>query len=206
MGPLIAISGIDGAGKTTQTARLTSYLQARDPRTTQVKTRLTAQQGIFALAEALYGDPFDYHPQIPATLREFTLACDILAWSRDTLAPLRATGAPVVWDRSPLCYETYARVYGADMTWPLRLLALVEQPDLVVLLDLPAELSVQRLAGRGDGNQADESLELLAEVRALYLALASERPNVVVVDATAPEGEVTAELARLADGLVSCGS
>ena len=81
MGPLIAISGIDGAGKTTQTARLTSYLQARDPRTTQVKTRLTAQQGIFALAEALYGDPFDYHPQIPATLREFTLACDILAWS-----------------------------------------------------------------------------------------------------------------------------
>ncbi|MCU1600350.1 MAG: Thymidylate kinase [Frankiales bacterium] len=27
MGPLIAISGIDGSGKTTQAARLTSYLQ-----------------------------------------------------------------------------------------------------------------------------------------------------------------------------------
>jgi dTMP kinase len=197
-GPLIALSGIDGSGKTTQSARLLTWLQERHPGATGVKARLTALQGIFTLAEDLYGDPYDYHPQIPATLREFTIACDLLAWSEDTLKPLLDRGDPVVWDRSPLCYETYASCYGADMTWPSQLLHRVAQPDVVILLDIDPEASVRRMQTRVDQpHQTDEDAELLTLARATYLRFAAERDDVVVVDADQPPGEVTVTLQEL---------
>ena len=193
--PLIALSGIDGSGKTTQAARLVSWLQPRFPRTQGVKARLTALQGIFALSEDLFGDPYDYHPRIPATLREFTIACDLLAWSRDTLEPLLGEGSPVIWDRSPLCYETYARCYGADMTWPSQLLSRVRQPDLIILLDLEADASVRRVQARAhQPHQTDEDTALLSVARDTYLELAKQRENVVVVDAGLDPDEVTARL------------
>lgn len=197
-GPLIALSGIDGSGKTTQTAQLLAWLQERHADAQGVKARLTALQSVFALSEHLYGDPYDYHPRIPATLREFTIACDLLAWSRDTLAPLLAQGAPVVWDRSPLCYETYARCYGADMTWPSQLLALVEKPDLTILLDLDAAASVRRVQARShQPHQTDEDAALLAQARETYLGLAAGRDDVAVVNADQPADKLTTQLQRL---------
>lgn len=196
-GQLFALSGIDGSGKTTQAARLVESLRNHDPAAEQVKARLTALQGVFALSEDSYGDPHDYHPHIPATLREFTIACDLLAWSRDTLRPLLQRGSAVVWDRSPLCYETYARCYGADMTWPAKLLARVEQPDVIFLLDVTAKRSVERLAQRAhQPHQTDEDEELLAQARQMYLHLAASRANVVVIDADRPEDDVTSDLIR----------
>lgn len=190
--PLIALSGIDGSGKTTQAARLVSWLQEQHRGAHSVKARLTALQAIFALSEDLFGDPYDYHPRIPATLREFTIACDLLAWSRDTLEPLLAEGSPVIWDRSPLCYETYARCYGADMTWPMQLLSRVRQPELILLLDLPAEASVRRVQARAhQPHQTDEDTALLSMARATYLELAKDRNNVVIVDADRDPDEVT---------------
>lgn len=202
-GPLIALSGIDGCGKTTQAARLVEWLRQRHPDARQVKARLTALQGVFALAEALYGDQYDYHPQIPATLREFTIACDLVSWSHDTLVPLLATGVPVVWDRSPLCYETYARCYGADMTWPAKLLSLVEQPDLIFLLDLDPQASIKRIATRiNQPHQTDEDETLLVGAREMYLGLAAARENVIVIDAARDRDEVTAELIMRTENLI----
>lgn len=91
----------------------------------------------------------------------------------------------MVWDRSPLCYETYARCYGADLlTWPLQLLARMEQPDLVILLDLDPQTSVRRVEARVEQpHQTDEGLALLVHARDTYLALAAGRDDVVVLDA-----------------------
>lgn len=202
-GFLIALSGIDGCGKTTQAARLVEWLRSRDPGAQQVKARLTALQGVFALAEELYGDPHDYHPQIPATLREFTIAADLVGWSRETLVPLLATGVPVVWDRSPLCYEAYARCYGADMTWPSQLLKLVEQPDVIFLLDLAPEEAIARLRARTEQpHQTDEDLVLLTEARETYLTLAGDRDNVITLDAARGADRVTEELIMRTDSLL----
>jgi thymidylate kinase len=152
-------------------------------------------QGIFTLTEELYGDPHDDHPQIPATLREFTIANDLLAWSRDTLLPLLDKRSPVVWDRSPLWYETYALCYDADLTWPRQLLSLVEQPDLVVLLDLDPTVAVDRVRARvAQPHQTDEGIELLSRVRNTYLSLAAHREDVVVVDAHRPADDVAAAI------------
>jgi thymidylate kinase len=125
-------------------------------------------------------------------LREFVIACDALTFSEQVLQPAGEQGVPLVWDRSQLCYEVYGRCYGADMSWPMKALAQVRRPDLIVLVDIEAELAVKRLGERTEQpHQRDEDLDLLSRVRAEYLAHAARRDDVVVVDGAQPTADVT---------------
>lgn len=90
-----------------------------------VKTQLHATYSVFGLARSVTGDPRAYHhPRIPATLREFTIHCDLLRFFHTVLVNLRRVGGLVLWDRSPMCYQAYARAYAADTTWLEPLLAM----------------------------------------------------------------------------------
>ncbi|WP_162292885.1 dTMP kinase [Actinophytocola xinjiangensis] len=190
--PLIAISGIDGAGKSTQARRVVEALTPAYPGIRGVKTEFYGMYGVFELARTLTGDARGYHPLIPATLREFVIACDALTFSERVLRPAAEQGVALVWDRSPLCYEVYGHCYGADMTWPMKALAQVRRPDLIVLVDLDAELAVKRLAERAEQpHQSDEDLDLLSRVRARYLERASRRDDVEIVDGDRSTEEVT---------------
>lgn len=191
-GLLIAISGIDGAGKTTQAKRVVAALAPSFPGIRGVKTEFYGMYGMFELARTLTGDPRAYHPVIPATMREFVIACDALTFSERVLRPAAEQGTTLIWDRSPLCYEVYGHCYGADMTWPLKALAQVRGPDLIVLVDIDPELAVRRLAERAEKpHQSDENLALLTRVREEYLARARRRDDVVIVDGAQPTADIT---------------
>lgn len=194
-GLLIAISGIDGAGKSTQARRVVAALSQEYPGIRDVKTEFYAMYGVFELARTLTGDARAYHPIIPATLREFVIACDALTFSERVLRPAGEEGSALVWDRSPLCYEVYGHCYGADMTWPMKALAQVRRPDLIVLVDIDAELAVKRLGERTEQpHQSDEDLTLLTRVREEYLVRARRRDDVEIVDGARPAGEVTSAI------------
>ncbi|HET6202578.1 MAG TPA: hypothetical protein VFI25_07220 [Planctomycetota bacterium] len=76
-----------------------------------------------------------------------------------------------------------ARLHG----WLLR--RLYPRPDLVVLLDAPAQVLFAR--------KAEGSVELLERRRLEYLALAREWENLVVVDAGRPTGAVAGEVLEI---------
>jgi len=193
--PLIAISGIDGAGKSTQARLVVEALAKSYPGIRGVKTEFYGMYGVFELARTLTGDARAYHPLIPATLREFVIACDALTFSERVLRPAAEDGVPLVWDRSPLCYEVYGHCYGADMTWPMKALAQVRRPDLIVLVDLDAELAVKRLGERAEKpHQSDEDFDLLSRVRTEYLVHARRRDDVEVVDGAQSTEDVTAAI------------
>jgi len=63
------------------------------------------------------------------------------------------------------------------------------KPDLVVYLDAPAEVLLER---KGEG-----TLQALERRRGDYLALASVTPNFEVVDASRPLDVVAADLVRV---------
>lgn len=75
----------------------------------------------------------------------------------------------------------------------------VPEPDIVLLLDVPAELGLKRvMAGRDELNVQFERLERLIKVREVYLEMSQEDSgHYVVVDATRPFSEVVDEVHQI---------
>lgn len=193
-GKLFSLGGIDGSGKTTQVALVAEALRGDGMNVVSTKTHLWGTESVFELARCLTGDPYDYHPQIPATLREFVVACDVATYHRRHIAPLLAEGTTVIWDRGPLCYRAYAKAYGADPEWITRVHDLIPWPDRTFLLDLAADASWLRVQSRQEKpSQTDEAPEFLRTVRQAYLEVA-KHASVTVVDASSRPHDVTKEI------------
>jgi dTMP kinase len=195
---LIAIEGLDGAGKTTQVKLLAATLSAVDvvsfPRYhtffgRQIRLLLDGAGGVSAQTV----DP-----------RSMALwyAMDRAQWARDR-KPFR--DGVVLLNRYTLSNAVYQSARsGEDLfDWVLRLefeeLGL-PSPDLTVVLDVPQDVSRTRVAGRdGTGDVYERSADLLSRVRDGYLSAALRLPNVLVVPATGSPHDVhAAVLAALA--------
>ena len=124
------------------------------------------------------------------------------------MGPALCSGRNVVSDRftaSTLAYQGYGR--GLDLAELRAMMSFATggvEPDLNVLLDIPAELAWQRLGSSGDRIEG-QGRDFLERVRDGYLALADADPQRwVVIDADADVDEVSARMlvavrARLAD-------
>jgi len=194
----VGFSGIDGAGKTTQLRYLDEWLKACGLTTFPTKVVFHGMSAIYRLAEKMTGDPFAYHPIVPATLREFVIACDYAVHYFDVVeAELRA-GKTILWDRSGFCYRVYAHAFGADLTWIRQVYELVPPLDIVFLLDAPADVAYSRLLRRREKPaRADEHRSFLSKVRETYLVEAHREKHVVIVDASATPDETQVQIRRL---------
>jgi thymidylate kinase len=103
----------------------------------------------------------------------------------------RSLGRIVIVDR----YSYDADVSSTERTdWKAHVSApvlkrMTPDPDLIVLLDAPAEVMYAR--------KGEHDLQKLRRLRAGYLALADRDPRVVVVDATQPREDVTRQVSAL---------
>ncbi|OLB78535.1 MAG: dTMP kinase [Actinobacteria bacterium 13_2_20CM_2_71_6] len=189
---LIAVEGLDGAGKSTQVAMLASALSTVDvvsfPRYDtffgrQIRLLLDGTGGVSAQTV----DP-----------RSMALwyALDRAQWARDRKP---VSDGVVLLNRYTLSNAVYqsARADPALFDWVLHLefeeLEL-PQPDVTVVLDVPPDVSQRRVAHRGDaeGDVYERSAALLARVREGYLAAADRLPDVVVVSAAGSPPDVHA--------------
>lgn len=142
-GRYIALEGAEGCGKSTQAAMLAAELGA-------VLTRETGGTAIGArIREILHDvDATELAPRAETLL----VAADRAQHVAEVVAPSLAAGRDVVSDRSvysALAYQGYGRGLDVDDVRQINDWALGGRwPDLVVLLDAPAELLTARLAGR----------------------------------------------------------
>lgn len=188
---LVAIEGIDGAGKQTQCARLRSRAeQAGFTVATVGFPRYGETFFAGAIEEMLRGGSADVAPRLAGLL----FAGDRFE-SRALLDAARTAADLVVADRyvaSNLAYQAARAPRGeraAVMAW----LENVEhgvfglpRPDLTILLDLPVEVAAARIARRELGARPSEDryesdATLLAACRDCYLELARVQPDWVVV-------------------------
>lgn len=193
---VIAIAGVDGSGKSTQVRRLVASLAADGLDVQAFRVDHLASCGFMWLAERMTGNPYDYHPLVPSTLREFTVATDVVRCYFHDVRPLADRGVHVVWDRAPLCYRAYMRAYDADTTWPEALIGLMPEPDVTVLLDVDPRTAVSRLVQRDGGLRADQQATLIERAIAEYRELARTSSRIAVVDGNAPEDAVAESIGR----------
>lgn len=183
-GRFISFEGGEGAGKTTQIARLADFLRA------QGKTvLLTREPGGTALGEdvrkilkfADYGDTLTQETE--ALL--FSAARAQLV--REVILPALERGVYVVSDRftdSSIAYQGAGRALGESAVAAINRFATGGlEPDWTILLDLPPTVGFERVRSRaGEAASKQDRMETMAldfyeRVRAAYLALAKENPH-----------------------------
>jgi dTMP kinase len=206
-GLFITVEGPDGAGKSSQATLLADHIRGlgrtvvltREPGGTRVGEGVRGVlldregEGHTAVSDALLYNAARHHSVI------------------EVIRPALARGDVVISDRyadSTLAYQGH----GAGV--PLATLeALAEaatgglRPDLTIVLDLPVEVGLARKTPEDVTRfEAEFDLPFHRRVRDGFLAIAAAEPaRVAVVDATASEEDVAAEIValvhrRLGDG------
>jgi dTMP kinase len=206
-GVFVVFEGGEGAGKSTQVARLADTLRSqgrdvvvtREPGATDVGARIRQ----LVLDKA--GSP---SPRAEALLYAADRAHHVAAVVR----PALARGAVVISDRyvdSSLAYQ------GAGRTLPVQEISWLSswatgglKPDLVVLLDIEPSVGLDRVDTRGLGvdRLESESRAFHDRVRYAFLDLAAADPKrYLVLDASRPADEIADTVARRIESLLAAG-
>lgn len=173
----ITFEGPEGAGKSTQLARLAGRL--RDAGRNVVMTREPGGGTLGPAIRALLLEGED----VPPRSELFLFLADRAAHVQNVVRPAIARGDLVLCDRhadSTVVYQGYGR--GMDVEQLRNLNALATEglvPDLTLLFDLPAEQGLARL---NDRDRLDrEPLEFHQRVRQGFLDEAAREPERWVV-------------------------
>jgi thymidylate kinase len=183
----VVLEGVDGCGKSTQVARLAERFR-RDGR--EVVT--TREPGATPAGTAIRAVVLGEEPIEPVT-EALLIAADRAEHAAGVLRPALERGAVVVSDRytpSSLAYQGVARGLGVDEVERLSAWATGDlRPDVVVVLDVTAEVAASRRAGPGDRMEREDG-RFHDAVRQAYLDLAP-RYGWIVIDGARPEDEVS---------------
>ena len=191
-GFFISLEGGEGAGKSTQHRRIVEWLtsqgrtvvEAREPGGTPVSEQIrqvlldTRNAGLTATAELLL---------------MFAARSQLV---QEVILPALADGNVIVCDRfadASYAYQGGGRQLGAETVEKVEQLVLKDlQPDLTLLFDIPVELGMTRVAGRGEADRFEvESIKFFERVRKAYLQRAAANPERFrIIDASQDQEQV----------------
>jgi dTMP kinase len=205
-GWFITLEGPEGAGKTTQAQALVAHLAARGD-----DVHLTREPGGTWLGERLR-DVLLARTTSSAPTDPVTDALLFNAARRqlvtEVIRPELDAGRTVLCARyadSTLAYQGYGAGVPLDRLRTLEMAATDGlRPDLTILLDLPVEMGLGRVApGDVTRFEAEFDLAFHRRVRDGFLALAAAEPDrFAVIDATRPADEVARDVAAASDRLL----
>ena len=194
-GKLISFEGSEGSGKTTQIARLAAHfnkthrevITTREPGGTEIGEQIRN-----IIVHNSKGDEMCAETE----LLLFTAARAQVV--REVIVPALTRGAVVLSDRyldSSTVYQGIGRNLAADPVAQINRFAVGNvMPDLTIVIDVPAEVSLARLKQRASDlpdRMERENIGFYTKVREGYLVLAKGMPErFIVVDGTKTEDAI----------------
>jgi dTMP kinase len=191
---LITIEGIDGAGKSSQVASLQAWLEHSGRPTLAVR-----DPGGTAAGEAIRGLLLDSQLHLHRRCEALLYMAARAQLVAELVRPALRDGRVVLADRFLLSNVAYQSVgpeaLSAEQLWHLGDTAIGGlQPDLTLLLDLPAALAVERLKRPADRIE-QRGTDYLESVRQVFLReLPRAAKQTRIVDATRGVPEVQTAL------------
>ena len=202
-GRFITLEGIEGSGKTTQAALLRDFLTGRGH-----DVAVTREPGGSPIAEKIREILLDPRNLTMVPLAElFLYEASRTQHVAEVIRPALEAGRWVLCDRffdASTAYQGNARGLGMKMVAELNLVAtsgLV--PDLTLVLDLPVEVGLKRLARSPDRIES-ETLDFHERVRQGYLEMAKGDPSrIKVVDASGTIDDICMRIRGTVDSWLS---
>ena len=183
-GLLIAIEGIDGAGKTTLAHSLRDALAPAGTPVSLSKEPTTGPWGMQMRASAATG-------RLTPDEELRLLILDRKEHVAELIGPALARGEIVILDRYFPSNVAYQGAAGLGIDALLEANAFAPRPDLLLLLDLDPQVGLDRIRKRGDKPNHFETADNLDRCRAIFKDL--RLPNTVVIDATRAAESVAGE-------------
>ena len=201
-GRFVVLEGIDGAGTTTQVARLAERL--RKAGGMQVRSTREPSDGPIGslVCQVLTGRIVAPEGRAPgwATMA-LLFAADRMDHVESEIEPFLASGGVMISDRydaSSLAYQSVSSGSGGEkaVEWIRSLNRHALRPDLTVVVDLAPELAADRRLSRGEAAQLYEQNEVQRALAVFYRELAAHMPDdrIVVVDGRGSVEDVHARI------------
>ncbi len=194
-GKFIAIEGCDGSGLSTQTSIICGWLKEKgfDVLETKEPTDNFIGKTIRSILKK----------EIKTGQKTLQLLfCADRAHHLETeIIPALENGKIVVTDR----YVMSTLAFGAmdvDVEWLKKLNDRFPKPDLTMIIDVPAEVSIERIKKSRPEIELFEEKEKLEKIRENYRKLSKESPNTIIVDGTESIGEVSEKIKAEVEKLV----
>ncbi len=196
-GRFVVLEGIDGAGTTTQVARLADHLRAQRQ---AVRTTCEPSDGPIGtlVRQVLTGRIVVPGGRAPAwATMALLFAADRMDHVETEIEPFVASGGTLVSDRydaSSLAYQSVMSGGGAQaaVEWIRSINRYALRPDLTIVLEVTPELAAARREARGEAAQLYEQNEVQRALAAFYKELPRYLPNdrIVSIEASASIDDV----------------
>lgn len=194
-GFLIALEGIDGAGKTTQAQSLKLHLE---------------QKGfeVVVLKEPTMGSWGRKIARMGQTGRNLTAKEESQYFLEDrkedvkkNILPSLEKGKVVIMDRYFYSNMAYQGAKGLSPTVIERDNSFAPKPSLVLLLNISPATAKERIFRHRNG-ETNHFEERLGPVQRLFLKIASSHPEITVIDGGQPADQVRTQIQSAVDALI----
>lgn len=173
-GLLIAIEGIDGAGKTTLADGLRDVLARTGAKITFGKEPTRGPWGAKLRESAATG-------RLTVADEKRFLLLDRRQHVDEVIRPALTRGEIVILDRYYPSMVAYQGAAGIPVDELMQDNRFAPRPDLLLLLDLEPEEGLRRICARGDQPNAFETMDNLRAVRGIFLDM--DDPHLSAIDA-----------------------
>jgi len=183
-GRLITFEGIEGCGKSTLAKELYEYLKSKS-----YKVIFTREPGGGKLGEKIREILLSNEFEIPDYSELFLFLASRYEHTKNVIIPRLKEGYIVISDRymdSTIAYQGYGRKIDLKLLEKLNEIATLGiKPDLTFLIDLPEEISFNRLKDKILDRIESEEIEFYKRVRFGYIEIARNEPlRFIILDGT----------------------
>ncbi len=185
----IAIEGIDGSGKTTQSKLLARSLKKQGHDV--LRTREPTQDNIGVLIR----DILKSHAEVDPKALTYLFLADRIEHAKEIQQAIEE-GRIVICDRYMLSTLAYQSAQGLDLNWLKDLHKDILKPDLTFLLDVDPKISMERLRSE----EKFEKAEFQERARQAYLSLANEYESIYILHTSDPRMQTHRKMIELLSG------
>lgn len=200
----IVLEGIDGSGTTTQLSRVAERLRARGHVVHETREPSSGRIGKL-IRELLVVNPGEKRT-VDSNCLALLFAADRLEHLNREIKPALARGEIVLCDRYVLSALVYQSL-DCDSEWVAEINREAQWPSLTFVLDLPVEITVERLISRrrltGNAEEIFDAIETQRRLAEGYRAEIGPCPKLTHEDSGLIEIDASKDIDTVTDSIMS---